>query len=163
MEVLDTVDALMSSVKQADAGEADRLAGQLLLKVTGINLSKDMLIQLYLQVFLETLRTSASSGLDEPFLAERETLLTRFRQCETAREMNDIVRDLALRLISAWNEKRSSRKKTQELVEAIQSYIKLHYAQSDISVNFLADLFGISPNYLSKLFKEHTGSNFVSI
>jgi Response regulator containing CheY-like receiver domain and AraC-type DNA-binding domain len=161
MEVLETVDALMAAVKQADRDAADRLSGQLLAQSVGCNLSKDMLIQLYLQVVLEALRTAASSGLDAPFLAERETLLARFRKCETAREMNDIVRDLMLRLIAAWNEKRSSRKKTQELVEAIQAYIKLHYAQSDISVHYLADLFGITPNYLSKLFKEHAGSNFV--
>lgn len=36
-----------------------------------------------------------------------------------------------------------------------------HYNQSAISVNYLADRFNLSPNYLSKLFKEHTFSNFV--
>ena len=39
-------------------------------------------------------------------------------------------------------------------------YMKEHY-QRDISLSELAEVAGVSPNYLSRLFKEETGINFV--
>lgn len=46
------------------------------------------------------------------------------------------------------------------IVRDIQMYIRNHY-QEPISLAFLAEQFYLHPNYLSRLFKEKTGKNFI--
>ena len=46
------------------------------------------------------------------------------------------------------------------VVAEIQNFIRQHY-QENISLNMLAEQFYMHPNYLSRLFKEKTGKNFV--
>lgn len=45
-------------------------------------------------------------------------------------------------------------------IRDIQLYIRQHYSEN-ITLNFLAEQFFLHPNYLSRLFKEKTGKNFV--
>lgn len=45
-------------------------------------------------------------------------------------------------------------------IREIQLYIRQHYSEN-ITLNFLAEQFFLHPNYLSRLFKEKTGKNFV--
>ncbi len=46
------------------------------------------------------------------------------------------------------------------IINHIKQYIGEHYAE-DVSLNSLADMFYIHPVYLSRLFKERTGINFI--
>lgn len=46
------------------------------------------------------------------------------------------------------------------VIREIQLFIRQHYAE-DISLNFLAEHFYLHSNYLSKLFKDKTGKNFI--
>ena len=48
----------------------------------------------------------------------------------------------------------------KDVIQEIQNFICCHYAEN-ISLNSLADSFILHPNYLSRLFKEKTGHNFV--
>lgn len=46
------------------------------------------------------------------------------------------------------------------LVDEIINYIKMNY-MNDIGVNTISDLYDITPNYLSKIFKEKSGVKFI--
>ncbi len=48
----------------------------------------------------------------------------------------------------------------KDVIREIQLFIRHHYAEN-ISLNSLAEQFYLHPNYLSRLFKEKTGCNFV--
>lgn len=48
----------------------------------------------------------------------------------------------------------------KDVIREIQLFIRRHYADN-ISLNSLAEQFYLHPNYLSRLFKEKTGHNFV--
>ena len=48
------------------------------------------------------------------------------------------------------------------VVQCVMDYINLHY-DDDISLNYLADVFFLSPTYLSSLFKRETNRNFVDV
>lgn len=48
----------------------------------------------------------------------------------------------------------------KDVIQEIQHFICCHYAEN-ISLNSLAEQFYLHPNYLSRLFKEKTGHNFV--
>lgn len=49
---------------------------------------------------------------------------------------------------------------SKDVIREIQLFICQHYAEN-ISLNFLAEQFYLHPNYLSRLFKEKTGRNFI--
>lgn len=46
-------------------------------------------------------------------------------------------------------------------MQKIKAYVEEHYADQHISLNSLSDEFGISPKYISKLFKDEFGVKFV--
>ncbi len=54
----------------------------------------------------------------------------------------------------------SSQRINKGVIFEIQSFIRQHYSEN-ISLNMLAKQFYMHPNYLSRLFKEKTGDNFV--
>lgn len=161
LEVFETVDELIEAVKQVNGSSTELLLNELFDRVAACKLSKDTVVQLCLQVILKALRATANTELHEQFQEEQDSILFQLHNCESLQEMHTELGILLTGLLRALDKKRSNRKKTNELIEAILAYVHVHYAQSDLSVNYLADLFGISPNYLSKLFKEYTFSNFV--
>lgn len=57
-------------------------------------------------------------------------------------------------------EQADSQKISKGVISEIQNFIRQHY-QENISLNMLAEQFYMHPNYLSRLFKEKTGENFV--
>ncbi|REE67261.1 helix-turn-helix protein [Paenibacillus taihuensis] len=48
-----------------------------------------------------------------------------------------------------------------QLLQDIRDYISHHYSNPDLSLEYLADKFGISAKYISQLFKEEFGENFL--
>ena len=54
----------------------------------------------------------------------------------------------------------STQKLSGGVIAEIQNFIRQHYSEN-ISLNMLAEQFYMHPNYLSRLFKEKTGENFV--
>lgn len=47
-------------------------------------------------------------------------------------------------------------------INIIKKYVDLHYQESNSGIEYVADIFGISPKYLSRKFKEETGITFTS-
>lgn len=61
----------------------------------------------------------------------------------------DIAKDL----------KKGKRSHNQEMAENIRHYINRHFFDNSLSVDAIAEQYGISQSYLSQLFKEQTGQN----
>ena len=55
----------------------------------------------------------------------------------------------------------TSPKSTATLVQKILDYIQEHYCE-DIGVDSVAEVFAITPNYLSSIFAQHTGTRFTN-
>lgn len=51
---------------------------------------------------------------------------------------------------------------SQDTVEYAKTYIKEHYSNAKLSLDMVASAAGISPTYLSALFKQNAGKSFVS-
>lgn len=64
---------------------------------------------------------------------------------------------LCCQLLEAATAERNS--KYRSTVERVLEYIKEHYSEN-ISLNMISELVYVTPNYLSKIFKEATGTNF---
>lgn len=74
-------------------------------------------------------------------------------------EINAAIVMIYTRLINALKESRAAGNYSKYIQEAIR-YIHDHY-QNDLSLNEIGDKIGITPSYLSRLFKEEIGMSFV--
>lgn len=53
--------------------------------------------------------------------------------------------------------------KQKDLVHKVRDYMEEHFAEEELSLNSLASRFYVNPSYLSRVFKEKTGSTFSSL
>ncbi|MCY9662935.1 AraC family transcriptional regulator [Paenibacillus chondroitinus] len=77
--------------------------------------------------------------------------------------MDDIRKILLERLSTVaelWKQLRET-KNHRLLIHDVKAYIDAHYANADLSLQMLAEQFSLSKNYVSRLFKEETGENFI--
>ncbi|NBD23739.1 helix-turn-helix domain-containing protein [Paenibacillus glycinis] len=58
-------------------------------------------------------------------------------------------------------ERLSNNRQHRQLLQTIRGYIEDHYANPELSLEYLGDKFGISAKYISQLFKEEFGENFL--
>lgn len=66
------------------------------------------------------------------------------------------IQQLASSLLQVLNPEQEN----QRIIVEAKKYIRSHYA-SALSLNFMADYLGLSPNYFSKIFKKYTGTGFI--
>ena len=81
------------------------------------------------------------------------------RKCDALREVSRILhyRNRAIEELSSRVLKLHTKPTTSHYTEQCKDYIRKHYRES-IRVNDVADLMGISPEYLSRLFHKETGT-----
>lgn len=53
-------------------------------------------------------------------------------------------------------------KDTRQLSENIKQYVQEHYADSNVNISAIAEEIGITPRYMSRIFKEQTGLNLLN-
>jgi two-component system, response regulator YesN len=58
-------------------------------------------------------------------------------------------------------EEKSRRDPRQEFVEKVQRYIVEHYTDPNLCISSIADAFGITPDYLSRLYRDRTGDGIL--
>lgn len=100
------------------------------------------------------------TGLEQTDLHDR--LNDVLRQLLWCKKGQDVLRWMFTYLdwVTQELERLDSQKISGGVIAEIQSFIRQHY-QENITLNMLAELFYMHPNYLSRLFKEKTGENFV--
>ena len=78
-------------------------------------------------------------------------------------ELDKTAEEIKARLLESVEEYCTAHSKTgqQNIGDSITAYINENYSNPDLSVNMLGDKFGLSPSYLSKLFREQTGEGLL--
>lgn len=66
------------------------------------------------------------------------------------------IQQLSASLLQAINPEQEN----QRIIIEAKKYIRTHYA-SALSLDFMADYLGLSPNYFSKIFKKYAGTGFI--
>ncbi|NOU93226.1 helix-turn-helix domain-containing protein [Paenibacillus sp. LMG 31456] len=75
---------------------------------------------------------------------------------ELEEELRSILEDAALRL-----DLLRTQRSQHELIDQVKAYIENEYNSSDFSLVMLSERFKLTPNYLSRLFKEEFGEKFI--
>ena len=73
--------------------------------------------------------------------------------CETLDDLEQCVQQMAAQLSAYFEEQKQS----SRLSDHVREYVNHHYGSADVNVNMLGDHFGMTPSYLSKIFKKETG------
>jgi len=158
--LFDVEEAILGAVKSANAVEAEHQLEHFFRRALKENIPPKLLKQISLQLVLRSLKIGSDIGLDMDSWIGGDIKL--YEKVESAENASDIKRDITgffRELLNEISDKRSSRG-SNETVERILAFISKNYMQSDLSMNRIADLFQLSVPYVSKIFKEHTESNF---
>ena len=84
--------------------------------------------------------------------------LSQISSIQTATELEKYVENFVYNLINSCKETQIS--KPRELVSQVENYINSHYLD-DLSLVIIAQMFYVSPIYLSQIFKKQTGTLFI--
>jgi two-component system response regulator YesN len=79
---------------------------------------------------------------------------------ETADEIKHTYFTVLMQVEERWKEIRESRN-NRNLIYEVRQYIEEHFANSDMSLQLLSEQFGMNKSYVSRIFKDEFGENFV--
>lgn len=80
-------------------------------------------------------------------------------QCNALEEYLSIFYNIFRKLCDYVNAHRDS--SSEVMKEALYQFVDENLCNSDLSLNFVANAFSLSDSYVSRLFKEKTGTNFL--
>ena len=83
--------------------------------------------------------------------------LERIITCETLEDLEQCVQQMVLQVAAYFEERKCSLR----LSDRVKDYVSIHYGNVDMNVNMLGDHFGMTPSYLSKIFKKETGERLL--
>ena len=89
---------------------------------------------------------------------------TEFEKAEASIESLQKVEEALERMITRMvsEKEKMSRRYTEILVQSARNYIQEHFADEELSAGKIAEAVGVTPNYLSRIFKSITGDTCVS-
>lgn len=158
-----TVEKEQLLIRNIKTGKTQELMG-LFDEIYNVNflqrrLTQEMLKRLVLHILLMLFKI-----LDETYAPEDKTNEHYVRVCQNILRNDDpeeafiTLREICISI----SEKLPEQKGEMQLKNKIESYITQNYSNMDLSLNMLAEHIGMSYNYLSKMFKESFGTNFVN-
>ena len=113
----------------------------------------------FLDALLELTEALHVVNVDELLRRQKEQLFIRLDTGEDQAEMIDQVKEFCVQLLELVA--RRNKTKSSQHVERIREYIHTNYSDSSLSLYMAAEQVGLSPSYLSRLFKQEMGASFV--
>ncbi len=146
-------------IQQGHPEAAQELAGQMIQEIfreypTQARQHYDGFLHAVIEI-TEALHT----GNREELMRKHARLQTSLDKCPNPQEQREAVSAFCREALSAIEHK--SRKRSHQYVAHVQEYIHANYSDSSLSLDTAAEQAGISPSYLSRLFKEERGVSFV--
>lgn len=113
----------------------------------------------FLDALLELTEALHVVNVDELLRRQKEQLFIRLDTGEDQAEMINQVKEFCVQLLELVA--RRNKTKSSQHVERIREYIHTNYSDSSLSLYMAAEQVGLSPSYLSRLFKQEMGASFV--
>lgn len=140
---------------KADFAEGKELSNNLFLELEGSGTSFNTMLYYVLSIINDVLMASHDLVKDETIGKEAlEEALTRMRTTESFSALKNEY-DQFLKLICRAVDQDG--KDSKRLSESIRAYVKEHYRDCNMNISAIAEEIGITPRYMSKIFKEQTG------
>ncbi|MGI2295717.1 helix-turn-helix domain-containing protein [Paenibacillus sp. GXUN7292] len=81
--------------------------------------------------------------------------IERLMQCQTVKEMQGQLYEMLELLCSYINNNREY--SSNPLIDKVMKYVNDYYHDENLNISMIGEAFSMTPSYISKLFKEHTG------
>lgn len=101
---------------------------------------------------------NSDTGALKKFSEQNMNPVQQLLSCRTSDEMYLKTKELYLLVAESFRSERSDH--SEQLLQQIQSYIDINYADPNMSLNLLAEHLQITPQYISQVFKKISGFNF---
>ena len=140
---------------KADYGEARKLCDELFGELEGSGKPYHTMLYYVLSTVNSVLMASRNLTRDERVREDAlEEALAKIRTAESFSTLKDEYYHF-LRLICRAVDEDS--KDSKRLSENIKAYVQAHYSDCNMNISAIAEEIGITPRYMSKIFKEQTG------
>ncbi len=161
IELFSLADQLQEVVWQANREQMGELLHRLFAEASRSQLSDKVALPFILQTIYRIGKRTNDPDIMYDLQHRHMRIEHDLIRCGTLQAMQRYVEPIMLTFIETLRSKRTAKHKDAELVASVAAHISGHYDNSELSLSLLADLHGISPNHLSKIFKAETGINFV--
>ncbi|WP_409342384.1 helix-turn-helix domain-containing protein [Paenibacillus sp. MBLB4367] len=154
-------EVLLEAVKQVDREKASKAIDSMFGIIADSNIIHQGIVQFALQLIYRAGRASADETIAEYLKASYVRIEQSLEHCETIDDMKQRLAEIMDNIFETMLEKRIARKRTWNAVEEIIAYLDKNYGNTELSLNYLAEKFHLSPGYLSRSFKDFTTINFM--
>ncbi|MCR2806794.1 AraC family transcriptional regulator [Paenibacillus soyae] len=152
---------LIAIVREGQLEKAEAFASELIRKnVTAepfsFHTAKCLMFDLMatLQKVIGEVRTA-----NKPDAPDGVRAIEKLMQCQTVGEMRGQLFELLGLLCAYINENREF--SSNPLVDKVMKYVNDYYQDENLNISMIGEAFSMTPSYISKLFKEHTGESLL--
>ncbi len=156
----DSLVDVFKKMKMSDPASVDEAARKYIEK----NTSQQVSIQNYrffvMDLVSEIYKFLLNNQLDVNSIFDMDSDVYSKVQLMDVRELSDWFSSVCLKMRELIEDKRSDN--TRSFVTKAKDYVADHYADQDLSIDFICSYLGVSSAYFSTVFKKETGKTFVS-
>lgn len=152
---------VLEALKQADGAKLGTQLSEMFREAVDSNLPPELIRQMCCDLLMKAQQNVSLIGVDPDMAMEPlATVYERIVACDNWQEAESIAAG-ALEQLAAQVAERRLQRGRNETIERMLDYIREHYQEPDLSLDRLAGHFGLTPPYISKLFKDYTECNFI--
>lgn len=152
---------LIVMVREGQLEKAETFIGELIQKNVmtepfSFHTTKCLMFDLMatLQKVISEIRTA-----NKPDVPDGVRAIERLIQCQTVGEMRSQLYELLELLCSYVNNNREY--SSNPLMDKVMKYVNDYYQDENLNISMIGETFSMTPSYISKLFKEHTGESLL--
>ncbi|WP_426452595.1 AraC family transcriptional regulator [Paenibacillus sp. S-38] len=146
---------LINLIKSGELDKATGMIDGLMAHIFGQHASIDMIRCAMIDLASTMMKSIPPEVRRSPVWEERRPV-KRLLACSTRADFRQELMEIVTLVCGSVNE-RLSLASNQGIGSQVEEYVKAHYADDNLSVSQIGAHFGITPQYVSKLFKEHAG------
>lgn len=160
-ELFSYIDTMMEATKSLDLQVVQQGMEPFFHAVKSDCIPYEFIQQLYVQIYSRLFTFLRDYGIyNEDFMVKEKNVYQKFKQFYDIEEIEmDIVSAIHHAIQLVLEKKKSN--KYRSVIQKIQTLILQEIENPDMSLQYLADQVDLSVSFLSKVFKEETGENFI--
>lgn len=147
----------IEALKLGDRARTTAVMDQLFAEIG--HYSYDEILLSLTQMVLSFVRVAKelAEGENDAVLLDYKSVYKKLTTLDELGQIKEWMLNMCLQVIEQAKDKRDN--KSRDIVEGILEYIHANFREPAISVESVADLVKLSPNYVRTLFKNHTGQS----
>lgn len=150
---------LLNALQEANFTSIKRILSKMFFNLKSSFATEEQVKNYCTRIILLSINTLESMGINiRRELGKELNIYAQIKKYETIDDMQQWLEQLLLIFIQ--NIENYKSQKYKQIVHVAIDYIKEHYAEN-ITLKTLSEIVYVTPNYLSKVFKEETGENLI--